>query len=263
MIKDDSSPAVSTYQLENDDVLHCMGKPVSGPVPVTSSAVSPANNNAMNAAPAAVPTIPAASYPLVDPGFAVDPLQSALTTIRISNPPQAYSTAVTTLSTVLSNIADNPMEEKYRKVKKGNVAFNKKLGGLNGGDAAMKAVGFVLEVQDGAEYYQLHASPEAWPKLMAAKATVEAAAEEAKHIVNGPAVQPIGAGNPLFPGTGPGAFPGMMGSLPAPGAAAAQMNDPMVQRAMAEMMRNPETMRQMLQVSASEVQLPFSKIGLF
>jgi PUB domain/Ubiquitin family len=241
MIKDDSSPAVSTYQLESDDVVHCMGKPATGPTPVLVPAAA-ADNLSGEAAAA----IPPASSPVIGHEYAVDPLLSALTIIRTSNPPQAYSTAMATLSKVLSNIADNPMEEKYRKVKKGNAAFIKKLGGLRGGDAAMKAVGFVIELQDGTEFYQLHASPEAWPRVMAAKATVDAAAEEAKRALGG------GDGNP---GATSGAFPGMMGAMPPAAMAGAGANDPMLQSAMAEMSRNPEMMRSMLQVSADEMEL--------
>ena len=229
MIKDDSSPAAATYQLENGDVLHCMGKPVSALAPLPNA--DPRAHSVASVASAAVPNIPPASLPIVRPNSTVDPLQSALTTLRTSNSPQVYSTAVTTLSTVLSNIADNPLEAKYRKVKKGNVAFNKKLGGLNGGDDAMKAVGFTIEIHDGAEFYQMHASPDAWPKLMESKATVEAAAVEAKRILDAP-VPPLGGANPLFPSATAGA-----------------MQNPMTQGTMAELMRNPEMMRSMLQVS--------------
>jgi PUB domain/Ubiquitin family len=243
MIKDDSSPAATTYQLENEDVLHCMGKPVSALAPLPAAA-SRAHID-VGVAAAATPNIPPASLPVVHPDSTVDPLQSSLTTLRTSNPPQVYCTAVTTLATVLSNIADNPMEEKYRKVKKGNVAFNKKLGGLNGGDDAMKAVGFIIEVQDGAEFYQMHASPEAWSKLMESKATVEAAAVEAKRSLDTP-VPPVGGANPLFPG-----------------AAAGAMHDPMMQGTMAEMMRNPEMMRSMLQVSECELPITLSYQVLF
>lgn len=246
MIKDDASPAVTAYKLENENVLHCMGKPSEGdPAQSPTPAVAPTSISNSTAA-AAFPSIPAASASVSASATAVDPLQSALTTLRSSNPPQVYSTAVTTLAKVLSNIADHPMEDKYRKVKKGNAAFNKKLGGLNGGDAAMRAVGFVLEVQDGAEVYQLHASAEAWPKLMAAKASIEAAAAEAKRALDSP-VPPMGGANPLFPPTAGAGMPGIMGSIPP--AAAAALNNPMAQSAMTEMMRNPEMMRNMLQVS--------------
>lgn len=55
------------------------------------------------------------------------------------------------------------MEEKYRKVKKNNAAFQRRLGGLSGGDAAMKAAGFVVEndaTDSGEEVYMMHASAE-------------------------------------------------------------------------------------------------------
>jgi len=253
MIKDDSSPAVTTYQLEDSDVLHCMGKPASGqvvPPPAVAAAVA---SNPIAAASAAVPTIPSAALPIASPNPTVHPLQGALTTLRTSNPPPVYSTAVSTLATVLSNIADHPMEEKYRKVKKGNVAFNKKLGGLNGGEAAMKAVGFVVEVQDGTEFYVMHASADAWPKLMECKSMVDAASEEAQRSLNAPTPN-HGGMNPFFPTAAAGStnnpmMPGMMNNAMMQEA----MNNPaMMQGAMTEMMRNPEMLRQMLQVRTKQ-----------
>ena len=133
------------------------------------------------------------------------------------------------------------MEEKYRKVKLQNAAFQKRLGGLQGGDQAMKAVGFIVEQQDGNQVYQLHASPDAWPKLMAAKATVEQAVSSAE-LVATPATtlnSSYGTGIPA------GLSPNMGGGM-----SAAAMNDPRMQSAMAEVMNNPEALRNMLQVSS-------------
>jgi PUB domain len=44
------------------------------------------------------------------------------------------------------------------QVKKQNAAFQKRLGGLPGGDNAMIACGFVTEMDDGEEVYIMHAS---------------------------------------------------------------------------------------------------------
>lgn len=141
------------------------------------------------------------------------------------------------------------MEEKYRKVKKHNPAFQRRLGGLSGGDAAMRAAGFVTEKEDGSEeeVYSMHASPEAWPKLTAAKAAVEAAVREATQAaaaVGAPsaggaagAVPPFPAGMlPPFPGAaGGGGFP--------PGPPSAEM-----QNAMSGLLSDPNALQAMMQV---------------
>lgn len=248
MIKDDESLAVETYKLEHDCVLHCMGKPTessssSQSTPATSLAVASGSGSGVTPATAAVPTI---SPPLIpttaattSTAAAMDPLQVALQLLRTSHSPQIYATAVSTLSKILANIAEHPMEEKYRKVKQQNVAFAKRLGGLSGGDAAMRAVGFVLEQQEGVPVYQLYASADAWPKLMAAKATIDAAVVDAERSLNVPApVSTAAATNPLA------SLPGM-GGLPMPNT----MNNPAMQSALAEMMSNPESMRAMFQAS--------------
>jgi ubiquilin len=152
LIADDASKlAVSEYKLEDGSVVHCMGKPAETALPVpAASAVANNNNNNSNSnasAPAATaptqPTLnfmppsaaaPAATIPAT--ATPADPLQAALQQIRSSCSPADYLTAVTTLEKVVSNITDNPMEEKYRKVKKANAAFQRRLGGRPGGDAA-------------------------------------------------------------------------------------------------------------------------------
>lgn len=259
MIKDDdASKAVEAYKLEEDCVLHCMGKPVEAPtsqVSSTSPAVSvPATSTS---GVAAVPSVPAAVAPSAVAVAAAasatsttaDPLQAALQTLRSYNSPQVYSTALSTFAKILSNIADHPMEEKYRRVKQGNAAFQKRLGGLRGGDDAMKAAGFVLEEQDGATVYQLKASAEAWPKLIASKTAVEAAAQEATRALNTattPAAAAASANN-MFGNPGmPSAAVPPMGGMP-PNAAAA-MRDPRMRDAMQQLMGNPQALQNMLQV---------------
>ena len=242
MIKDEAIPAVETYKLEPDCVLHCMGKPVETTAEgSTASAAAPAAS--LPSVPAAVPTIPVASAPSPSAPV-VDPLATALQQLRSFNSPQIYATALSTLAKILANIAEHPMEEKYRKVKQQNVAFAKRLGGLNGGDAAMRAVGFVLEQQEGVPVYQLHASPEAWPKLMAAKATIDAAVIEAERALTANITPPA---MPAAPGMG-NAFGGVPGLGGLPGANAIN-NNPAMQAALANMLSNPEAMRAMLQAS--------------
>lgn len=247
MIKDDATiTVVEEYKVEPDCVLHCMGKPVESST--TSSTNSSSNSNTITALPTAV-SVPTATAtpaaPLVPPPAQQDPFKTALQTLRSSNSPSVYTTAVTTLEKILTNIADNPMEEKYRKVKVQNAAFQNRLGGLNGGDAAMKAVGFEVSNVDGAPHYQLNASADAWPKLLEHKTAVAAAAQEAKRATASvpPPMGGMGGMPSMMPGGG-GGFPNM----PPPGGMP-NMNDPMMQSAMSNMMSNPENLSRMLQVS--------------
>lgn len=257
MIKDDdAATAVETYKLEPDCVLHCMGKPVldnlSSTTTTTPASTSTATATTSTTTAAAVPSIPTttATSATAAASITADPLSSALQTLRTSSPPAVYSTAVSTLGKILANIVAHPLEEKYRKVKKENVAFQKKLGGLPGGDAAMRAVGFlVVPDEGGVPVYQLQASPEAWNQLLAHKATIDAALTQAQRLVNTPvasAAASAAASGTANPFLGGGMIPGMPGGMPGMPSGAA-MDNPMVQSAMAEMMSNPEAMRNMLQ----------------
>jgi ubiquilin len=111
MIKDDSSLNVfQEYKVEQDCVLHCMGKPNKD---ASSSSETPAPLPA-----AAAPTITAAALPSSNAAPPTDPLQQALEMLRTNaSSPAVYQTAVTTLDKILTNIMQNPREEKFRKVK--------------------------------------------------------------------------------------------------------------------------------------------------
>jgi hypothetical protein len=263
---DDSKEAVTEFKMEEGSVLHCMGKPTgttngatsAGGASAPSAAVSTGTLAAMPvpaaAAPAAgstftfQPTTAAASAPAMPPA---DPLAAALASLRGTNSAADYSTAVTTLEKVLSNIISHPMEDKYRKVKKQNPAFQRRLGGLAAGDAAMKAAGFVSQTADGEEVYMMEASAEAWPSLLRTKAAVDAAAREAKAAANQSSAppQPAGMGGmqqgmPGMPGGG--GMPGMGG-----GGMPAGMGGQDMQSAAANLMADPQALQSMLQVRLS------------
>ena len=248
MIKDDdSSKVVPEYKLESDCVLHCLGKPADNsassnpPVPATTTV-------------GASVSVGAGKHPVAQtPGVGDDPLKIGINTLRASNPPTTYLTAVSTLEKVLGNIIANPMEEKYRKVKRQNAAFQRRLGGLAGGDAAMKGAGFVIETHEGEDVYMMHANADAWPKLVAAKATIDAAVQEAKSNASTPPVAPSPAAAP-FAGAMPGALPSNFGSIPG------GMN-PSMNAAMAQMMSDPNALQTMLQVSLDVVLLPTNAFG--
>ena len=154
LIADDDKNAVEEYKLEDESVLHCMGKPEGADAWTTASSTTGASTAAAAAAAGSSVTInpPSRNVDTVA-ATASDPLRTAFNTLRASNPPQTYMTAVTTLEKILSNIITNPLEEKYRRVKKQNAAFQKRLGGLTGGDDAMKAAGFVTQLDSGEEVY--------------------------------------------------------------------------------------------------------------
>ena len=257
MIKDDDSiPSVAVeYKLENESVLHCMGKPVEDNSGSSASVAQASPDTTTVPTRTVVPPLSSTTAPAAAPAAAArpsaassnpDPLASALLRLKTNNPLSVYVTAVGTLEKVLTNISNNPMEEKYRRVKKNNAAFGKRLGKLVGGHDCMLATGFLVEHQNGEEVYQLHASSEKWNALLAAKNAVTAASSQAKQEQEQARQQPMpafGGAAPSNPMAGMGGMPGM-GGFPPP-----NMNDPNMQNMMSQMMSNPEALGQALQVS--------------
>ena len=238
LIANDDKKAVEEYKLEEGSVLHCMGQPE------TSATAAEPSSALEAAAPPRVAPLPSVNNlipPTTTTAAAVpsstsvsaggEPLTLALRTLRASNPPQVYRMAVETLEKLLQKIIDNPMEAKYRKVKKENPAFVRKLGGLPGGEAAMKAAGFVVETDEAqVVVYHMHASAEAWPKLLQTQTTLRAAVQEAAALTTAPVAPPMGM--PGFPSMATG----VGGMLP---------NE--MSRATASLMSNPQALQAMLQ----------------
>ena len=263
MIKDDDSiSSVTTeYKLEEGSVLHCMGKPVEDSSNSTTESASaaattpdtttvpnrtvvPPLSTATTTPVVAAPSAAAASS--TSASFASNrghnPLSNALMRLKQNNPLSVYATAVGTLDKVLTNIVNNPMEEKYRKVKKNNAAFGKRLGKLVGGHDCMLGAGFVVEHQNGEEIYQFHASATKWGALLETKKTVSGAAKQAKEEQEQAKQRPsAGFGTSAVPV--PSSNPGMGGGFAPP-----NMNDPNMQNMMSQMMNNPEALGQALQV---------------
>eukprot|EP00980_Cylindrotheca_fusiformis_P019851 scaffold6966_cov112-Cylindrotheca_fusiformis.AAC.29 len=255
MIKDDDDHnnvnVVKEYKLEDECVLHCMGKPTNDATSAAATTTAPPAPSVANAptisattttttpsatATAATTTTPAAG----------DPLMAALELLRThASSPDVYTTALTTLDKILSNIISHPMEEKYRKVKVHNAAFGKRLGNLVGGKQAMLAVGFIEDHDDNANatipIYKMQASPEAWPALQHAKATLEQALTRAKQATATSSNTPSPMMFPNPTTTGTTGFPGMPGSgIP--------NNNPMAAAAMAQnILSNPEALQNMMQ----------------
>jgi hypothetical protein len=251
MIPDDASKlAVEEFKMEEGSVLHCMGKPVVVDNAASSGAASTTTTGTVPAAAvatAATTAMPAGSTVSFQPSTNIpaqppaDPLAAALVALRASHTAAVYATAVSTLEKILANIIQNPMEDKYRKVKKQNAAFQRRLGGLAGGDAAMKAAGFIAETANGEDVYMMQASADAWPQLLATKATLEARVREAKAAANQATAPPLPMGNmPAMPGGTPG-MGGMPGGMPG-------MGGPDMQNAMANVMSDPVALQRMMQV---------------
>jgi hypothetical protein len=154
------------------------------------------------------------------------------------------------LDKILDNIIDNPMEEKYRKVKVHNAAFGKRLGNLVGGRQAVLGVGFQQTTDEsGTQIYLMEASADAWPALQRAKETLEQAVAQARRasaaappphpfassggMPNNNSFRPNAAGGA---GAGAGMQPGMQ-----PNPMAASMAE--------DILSNPEAFQSMMQVS--------------
>jgi PUB domain/Ubiquitin family len=272
IVDSSSNDVIRDYKIEHGSVLHCMGKPV---------AVVNHNDEKEGEKPAAAA---AANLPTVGVSAAAaagnssnnnrnssggDALTVALQNMRVQNSHPVYQTAITTLDKVLDNIIQYPMEDKYRKLKRNNPAFAKRLG--NVGHAALLACGFTVG-QDGSGntdtggggemMYVLNASADAWPALLETKRKVALAVAQAEGATNTPPMASMAAGagmsGGLFPelmgGGGAAAnagFPGMMmpgvGDGGFPGVATPEM-----QQAAARMMSNPQQLQAMLQVCLSK-----------
>ena len=96
-----------------------------------------------------------------------------------------------------------PMDAKYRTVKKSNPAFSKRLGLVTGGHDLLLASGFTIESKEGIEYYTLTPNADAWPTLVAARKEVgRVLAENNRNSSSGSVASGAGATPPsnLFPG---------------------------------------------------------------
>uniref|UniRef100_A0A7S4R6Y6 Ubiquitin-like domain-containing protein n=1 Tax=Ditylum brightwellii TaxID=49249 RepID=A0A7S4R6Y6_9STRA len=251
IIEKNTGSVATDFGLEEDCVVHCVGKPVaSAPVVAAAAAVAPP---AASGATVSIPTTtPSTATTTTTEG---NTLSQALATLAStqSSTPSTHLTALQTLSKLLSNITSNPMEEKYRKVKKSNAAFQRRLGGLEGGHALMLSIGFVVKMEGDEEMYVMEASPEAWNTLVKNTAVIKGEMEVVQRRVNAaaappPAVAPVVPPMPPMPGFGgmPGGMGGMGGM---PGGGLPPNMTPGMQDAVASMMSNPEALRGMLQVS--------------
>jgi hypothetical protein len=199
------------------------------------------------AAAAAAAAPPANSSPSTVP-YPVsleDPLKMALQRMRTQNSAEVYKTAVTTLNTILKNIIEKPLEEKYRRIKKSNPSIQKRIGNCSGSEAAILACGFVPETVEGEDFFVLRASPEAWPALQRAKITTQEAVNNCSSSTNtnpNVSVAPTGSAFPNFMPPMMGSSGGDMMDIP-PG-----MESPQMQQALQNIMSNPQEVQAIFQV---------------
>eukprot|EP00743_Colponemidia_sp_Colp-15_P001602 GILK01001749.1.p1 GENE.GILK01001749.1~~GILK01001749.1.p1 ORF type:complete len:455 (+),score=102.40 GILK01001749.1:70-1365(+) len=102
-----------------------------------SKAVS--SSSSTEAAPAAAPAV-AKKSPAELMSLA---LRMIRTLYRPDVRPGVAKTALTTMRVYVKNVVDHPDEEKYRKIRVTNEAFQTRVGKVNGGIDFLKAVGFV------------------------------------------------------------------------------------------------------------------------
>ena len=263
----DGVSVIEEFKLENGSVIHCMGKAVENLAPSSSTASASSSSTGASSGSTVIPPSASntAAAAAAAPTAAPSTLSTALLKIKTSHPAADYLTALTTMSKLLSNVIGHPMEEKYRKVKRTNAAFQKRLGRLNGANDALTAIGFTTV----GEEYVLTPSPEAWPKLLESKATLDQgiaghnAQQAQQHQQAAPSLDMGFGGVPSMPGTGTGMNTGMpsMPNMPAgmdasamagilsnPQALQSMLSNPMVQQMMQnhpQLANNPQMQEQM------------------
>jgi hypothetical protein len=253
---DDSKLAVDEYKLEEGSALHCMGKPVlsddsSAPSDSAATASSVLVPSSLVGSTVSISAASASAAASASSSLSSDPLLLALQNMRATNSPADYQTAVQVLDKLLANIIAHPLENKYRRVKKENPAFQRRLGGVPGGEAVLLAAGFVSGKDDkdeAADVYMMQASEDAWTRLLAVKEKVARAVREidAARATNLPtAATGVGALNPF-------SMPSMVGGggMPADlmGMGSGGM-PPEMNRLISGMMSDPTAMQNMLRVS--------------
>jgi len=165
----------------------------SSSVSTTSTIPSPAVSSPAAAASSTSPPPAASTTPTV-------PLEMkrALDFLSTSNNQEITRTALTTLSKVIENIVTHPQETKYQKIKKSNAVFNRKLGGVIGGEACILASGFV---DDGEGSFVLTASAEAWDHINACRDAVSSRLSSLAPVV--PSPTPVASSIPTQPSANP------------------------------------------------------------
>lgn len=164
-------------------------------------------------------------------------VMAALSALRGAVSEEDFRVAVRTLLTFVRNIADNPTDPKYRKVRTGNSAYQTRIarhGSL--GTACMLAFGFEALTENGESTLVITAAAANNPELRVVKSQLEAAMGMGPGVAAAPAAP---AATPPA-AAAPGGFGGMPG-LGAMGGMGGMGGDPAARAA--EMMQDPEMMK--------------------
>ena len=143
-----TSPSLSTSTTSSSGSGAVAAAPPAPPLPSSANAATAAAAAAAAASsapqvPQAPPVIPPPSTSMALPAHIVI-LRAAIAGVRTSNPPEVGGTALRTLATMLGNVIANPMEEKYRQLKKNNAAFVRRVGGGKRGSKEGREGGLFL-----------------------------------------------------------------------------------------------------------------------
>lgn len=175
------------------------------------------------------------------------PLGEAIAKLKREEP-QAAPTALKTIMKLLENIASNPTEAKFRKIRKTNKAFATRIGSVPTAVECLKSAGFL----DAGESEFVYNS--------AAESTLAAAVETLRAATVQPTPAPAPAPTPAAPspfgapavadpfgGMGMGGT-GMGGGMPDVGQIAGMMQNPQAQAMMQQMGVSPAQAQQAMQM---------------
>jgi hypothetical protein len=176
---------------EEEVVIVIPGKAATAPSAALPSSSSPAVT-AGTSSSMPPSTLPGNLYATPDPGVANNsrmltmPMDAAMS-ILLSSPTEVVEAAVATMLKVTTNIINNPLEEKYRRIPQTNANFNAKLGSVTGGRQLMQAVGF----ETRGDAWVLVPSADKWPVLVACHQKLLAFSERLKRSTDAPAQVPL------------------------------------------------------------------------
>uniref|UniRef100_A0A7S2JSB3 Ubiquitin-like domain-containing protein n=1 Tax=Leptocylindrus danicus TaxID=163516 RepID=A0A7S2JSB3_9STRA len=234
-----SENVVSDFKLEEDSVLHCMGKPLSSTS--TASAADDATDAATNPTPSSSSTTKSTPSDCTNESSTSTNFSTVIQSGEMKRSVDAttFQTALSTLLKLVNNVISHPNEEKYRKVKQSNGAFQRRLGGLTGAKELMFSAGFVEETVEGdGLVYLMKPSAEAWPKLLQTQSALQAATTTASSTSTSTATS---TSLPFMPPPQPSAFPNnpnpaamqnAMNMLQDPNALQSMLSNPMMQQAL-------------------------------
>ena len=251
--------------------------------------VARTTGSASSASGVATPTPSASAAPVAtrstttaSTGPSSDPVERGIALMLIRASKEQALLALKTLTKVCSNIKDHPMEDKYRRLKIANQAFQTRVTKVPGGLDILRALGFrVVTEGENAGCYILTPSAELWNVLVSAQEKIIAAIRSLEGDSNnsnggggGIGSGSGGAAPPVLPGAGglgalaqqlgnmdPAAMQAMMaqamnnpaiaqmlGNLGGGGLGPGLMGNPAVMQQAMQMMQNPQMMQQAMQM---------------